>query len=95
MKKSNSAALLCLFALLFLLTPGVAYCDVVGTLQTVQGKLVGTILPLCATLGLVFAAFSFFTGNPNARSHLWLAIVGMVIGFGAESIMRFVQSLVH
>jgi hypothetical protein len=46
-------------------------------------------------LGLCFSAFSFFTGNPGARTHLYLAIFGMVVGFGAESIMRFVQSLVH
>jgi hypothetical protein len=94
MKLSN-AALLGAVALSVLLIPAVGYCDVIGTLQGIQSKLVNQILPLCAVLGLVFAAFSFFTGNPGARSHLWLAIIGMVIGFGAESIMRLVQSLVH
>lgn len=94
MKVSN-ATLVMAFTFLILLLPALGYCDVEGSLRAVQGKLVGQILPLCAVLGLVFAAFSFFTGNPNARSHLWLAIIGMVIGFGAESIMRFVQGLVH
>ena len=94
MKISNTAFVF-IIALSVLLLPAIGHCDVEGTLRAVQDKLVGQILPLCAVLGLVFAAFSFFTGNPNARSHLWLAIIGMVIGFGAESIMRFVQSLVH
>lgn len=93
--KISNAVFFCLVAFLVLLVPLVGYCSVESTLSAVQSKLVGQILPLCAVLGLVFAAFSFFTGNPNARSHLWLAIIGMVVGFGAESIMRFVQSLVH
>lgn len=91
----SNRAFFCFVVLSIFLVPAVGYCDVVGTLQSVQSKLVNQILPLCAVLGLVFAAFSFFTGNPNARSHLWLAIIGMVVGFGAESIMRFVQGLVH
>lgn len=77
------------------LVPALGFCSVEGTLGDIQARLVNQILPLCAVLGLVFAAFSFFTGNPNARSHLWLAIIGMVVGFGAESIMSFVRSMVH
>lgn len=94
MKLSNRALIFLAIASV-LLAPAIGYCSVEGTLGAIQTKLVNQILPLCAVLGLVFAAFSFFTGNPNARSHLWLAIIGMVVGFGAESIMRFVQSLVH
>ena len=78
-----------------LLLPAVGYCSVESTLGAIQGKLINTILPLCAVLGLVFAAFSFFTGNPNARSHLWLAIIGMIVGFGAPSIMTFVRGIVN
>lgn len=94
MNRSN-ARLMLFIGLSLCLLPAVGYCDVEGTLGNIQYKLVNTILPLCAVLGLCFSAFSFFTGNPNARTHLWLAICGMCVGFGAESIMRFVQSLVH
>lgn len=86
---------LALLALVIVLVPAVGHCDVIGSLENIQTRLVGKVLPLCAVLGLVFAAFSFFTGNPNARSHLWLSIIGMVVGFGAESIMHFVQSMVQ
>lgn len=94
MKLSN-AVLFSFFVLSLFLAPSVGYCDVIGTLQGVQSTLVTKILPLCAVLGLCWSAFSFFTGNPAARSHLFLAIAGMFIGFGAEQIMKFIQSLVR
>lgn len=94
MKMSNTA-FIALVALSVLLVPIAGYCSVESTLGAIQSKLINTILPLCAVLGLVFAAFSFFTGNPNARSHLWLAIIGMVVGFGAPSIMAFIRGVVN
>jgi len=94
MKISNTALVL-LVGFSALLVPMVGYCSVESTLGGIQSKLINQILPLCAVLGLVFAAFSFFTGNPSAKSHLWLAIIGMVIGFGAPSIMTFIRSIVN
>lgn len=78
-----------------LLGPDIALASVESTLTAIQSKLITTILPLCAILGLVFGAFSFFMGNPNARAHVVLAIIGAVIGFGAPSIVAFVRGLVH
>ena len=78
-----------------LLGPEIALTSVESTLTAIQSKLITTILPLCAILGLVFGAFSFFMGNPNARTHVILAIIGAVIGFGAPSIVAFVRGLVH
>ncbi|HRK09144.1 MAG TPA: hypothetical protein PLZ57_15350 [Pseudobdellovibrionaceae bacterium] len=77
------------------LTPMMASASVESSLMAVQSKLINTVLPLVGILGLVFAAFSFFTGSQNARSHLILAIMGAVVGFGAPSIIQFVQSLIH
>ncbi len=93
MKMSNGLFAIVLALSLFM--PLTGFCSVESTLGTIQSKLINQILPLCAVLGLVFAAFSFFTGNANARSHLWLAIMGMVIGFGAPSIMTFIRGLVN
>ena len=73
----------------------VVFADVEGTLAAVQGRLIGTILPLASILGLVFAGLSFVAGSQNARSHLMLAIIGAAIGFGTPSIVRFIQDLVH
>jgi TrbC/VIRB2 pilin len=78
-----------------LLAPAIASASVESSLMAVQSKLTNTILPLVGILGLVFAAFSFFTGSQNARSHLILAIMGAVVGFGAPAIIQFVQALIH
>lgn len=78
-----------------LLAPAMAFASVESSLMAVQSKLINTVLPLVGILGLVFAAFSFFTGSQNARSHLILAIMGAVVGFGAPSIIEFVQTLIH
>lgn len=75
--------------------PVLASASVESSLMAVQSKLINTVLPLVGILGLVFAAFSFFTGSQNARSHLVLAIMGAVIGFGAPSLIEFVRALIH
>jgi type IV secretory pathway VirB2 component (pilin) len=84
-----------LFTLLYLAMPAVAFASVESTLSAVQTKLISTVLPLAAILGLVFAGLSFVAGSPNAKGRLMLAIMGAVVGFGAPSIMEFIRSLVH
>ncbi len=75
--------------------PAVAFGSVESSLIAVQTKLVGTILPLAAVCGLVYAGFSFVLGHPNARAHLSLAIMGAIVGFGAESIVALIRSLIQ
>jgi len=82
------------FLVIFLILPSTGFCDVEGTMRAIQNKLVGTILPLAAILGFVFAGLSFVAGSPNARTHLVLAIIGAVVGFGAQSIMEFIKGMV-
>jgi hypothetical protein len=77
------------------LTPMIACASVESSMQAVQSKLVGTILPLGGMLGLGFAAVSFFMGSPNATQHLKLAVIGAAIGFGGPAIIEFVRSLIH
>ena len=93
MKYQTHISILALAALI--LAPSLGFCSVESSLMAVQTKLIGTILPLAAILGLVFAGLSFVAGSPNARSHLMLAIVGAVVGFGAPSIVSWIQGLVH
>lgn len=88
-------ALLLVFVAGLFLCPAVGYASVESTLTTIQTKLIGTILPLAAILGLVFASFSFVMGSPNARGHLYLAIIGSMIGFGAPSIIAFIRGMVQ
>lgn len=80
---------------LTLIAPALAFASVEGSLQAIQQKMVGTFLPLAAICGLIMAGFSFVMGSPSARQHLMLAIFGACIGFGAESIVNLIRSLVH
>lgn len=78
-----------------IIAPTIAFCSVESSLMAVQEKMVGTLLPLAAMCGLVVAGLSFVAGSPNARRHLTLAIIGAIIGFGAESIVSLIRSLIH
>ncbi len=83
---------LCL-ALLF--TTPIAHASVESSLDGLKDVLLGSILPVFALMGVGFAAFSFFTGNPNAKQHLAYAISGSVILFGAQSIIDLIERLVR
>lgn len=95
MKMKYFALSLFVLGLIYFAFPEIAYASVEGTLTNIQTKLITVILPLAAILGLVVAGLSFVAGSPNARSHLFLAIIGAVVGFGAPSIIAFIRSLVQ
>lgn len=78
----------------FLVTP-LAYGSVESSLLGLKSALIGSILPIFAVLGLGFAAFSFITGNPNAKQHLIYAVTGAVILFGAQSIVDLIGRVVN
>jgi type IV secretory pathway VirB2 component (pilin) len=78
-----------------LVMPLLAHASVESSLSAVQEKLVGTLLPLAAMCGLVVAGLSFVAGHPNARQHLFYGIIGAIVGFGSESIVSFIRSLIH
>lgn len=75
--------------------PFVAFGSVESSLMAVQAKIVGTLLPLAAICGLGFAGMSFVMGHPNARNHLIWACVGAIVGFGAESIVTLIRSVIQ
>ena len=83
------------FGLLLFLCPQSAYATVESTLNNFSTALAGRILPLIATLGLIYAGFSFVTGNPNAKNHLIYAIIGVGVGLGAKSIVDLIRQLVQ
>ena len=84
-----------LCAILALSIPEIAIASVESTLTGIQTKLISTIMPLVAILGLLWAGFSFVSGNANARSHFILALFGAGIGFGAPSIVAFIRGLIQ
>jgi hypothetical protein len=90
MKKEN----ILLLALIFF-SPLLAQASVESSLLGLKNVLLNSILPVFAVMGLGFAGFSFFTGNPNAKQHLIYAITGSVICFGAQSIVDLLQRVVR
>jgi len=83
------------FIFALLLIPPLAHASVESSLNGLKVVLLGSILPICAVLGLGFAAFSFITGNPNAKQHLIYAVTGSVILFGAQSIVDLIERVVR
>ena len=77
------------------LMPVVVFASVESSMMTLQSKLLGTFLPIVSVLGLIFAGLSYLVGSPNARSYLGYAIMGAVVGFGAESFVSLIKSIVH
>ena len=91
--QSNTSAKL--LAVGLALAPVVASASVESSLAAVQTKLINVILPLAGIVGLAIAGISFLAGSEGARSKLVLGIIGAVVGFGAPSIISFIQSLIH
>jgi type IV secretory pathway VirB2 component (pilin) len=63
--------------------------------MSIQTKLTGVILPVLSVIGIAFAGFSFLTGHENAKKHIMYAVIGSIIGFGAQAIVQFISQTVH
>ena len=68
--------------------------DLKQGMEGIRDALSNTILPLLSVIGLMIAAFSFLTGNPNAKQHAFYALIGALIGFGAQAIIDFIKTSV-
>jgi type IV secretory pathway VirB2 component (pilin) len=95
MKSNRQWIFACLALTACVAVPELASASVESSMQALQSELLGTIMPLLSVLGLLFAGLAYLTGSPNARSYLTAAIIGAVIGFGAQSIVALIQSIVH
>ena len=77
------------------LLPHLALASVESSLMGMQTKLTRVILPTLSVIGIAFAAFSFISGNENAKRHIMYAVIGSAIGFGAQAIVDFISATVH
>ncbi len=77
------------------LMPQIAHAGLETSLMGIKTKLTGVILPLLSVIGIAIAGISFFTGNPNAKQHIAYAIIGCMIGFGAQGIVDFISQTVR
>lgn len=94
-KNKNIFVLLTLAAIVACLVPELAHASLETSLGGIKNKLTGVILPLLSVIGIAIAGTSFFTGNPNAKQHIAYAIIGSMIGFGAQSIVDFIAQTVR
>ncbi len=78
-----------------LLVPALSFASVESSLADIQSRLTGVILPTLSIIGIAWAGFSFLTGHERAKIHIWYAIIGCAIGFGAQSIVSFISQTVH
>ncbi len=92
-RKLLTAVGVAFFATLMVCEPSFASFE--SSLIGIQTKLSNVVLPTLATIGLLFAGFSFMSGNPNARQHIIYAVIGCILGFGAQAIVDFIASSVR
>ena len=95
MKKYQSLSLFAVVIGLGIAFPDHSFAGLETSLMSIKSKLTGVILPLLSVIGIAIAGISFFTGNPQAKQHICYAIVGCMIGFGAQGIVDFISQTVR
>lgn len=94
--KKNQVVIALAFAIVTgLLCPEISHAGLETSLMSIKSKLTGVILPLLSVIGIAIAGISFFTGNPQAKQHIAYAIIGCMIGFGAQGIVDFISQTVR
>lgn len=88
-------AALALTTLTIAIHPNVAHASFESSLIDLKSKLSNVVLPLLSVIGLLIAAFSYLTGNPNAKQHITYALIGAGVGFGAQAIIDFISSTIR
>lgn len=95
MNKKQMVLTVSFLATVGLLMPELAQAGLETSLMGIKSKLTGVILPLLSVIGVAIAGASFFTGNPNSKQHIFYAILGTMIGFGAQGIVDFIAQTVR
>lgn len=94
-ERALSLSLVLLTMLVIAAHPNVAFADFEGSLRNVKSQLSNVVLPLLSVIGLLVAAFSYLTGNQNAKQHITYALIGAAVGFGSQAIIDFISSTIH
>jgi type IV secretory pathway VirB2 component (pilin) len=68
-----------------------ANASIESSMYAFRSQLSGVFLPALALVGIVIAGISLAFGHQNAKNHITMAVLGSVIGFGADSIIEFVR----
>ncbi len=95
MNKKQMVFMVAVVVAVAIFMPDLAHAGLESSLMGIKSKLTGVILPLLSVIGIAIAGISFFTGNPNAKQHVAYAIIGCIIGFGAQGIVDFIAQTVR
>jgi len=95
MNSKKSYLYFAVLALALMVLPELAVASVESSLIGIQTKLTRVILPTLSIIGIAWAAFSMMSGNERAKTHMWYAILGSIIGFGAQAIVDFISQTVR
>lgn len=71
------------------------FASLESSLLGIKSKLTGFVLPVVSVMGLLLAGFSFMTGSEKAKQHIVYAVIGCIIGFGAQAIVDFLAQTVN
>lgn len=94
-KKYSVLFSLLIIAVVVMFVPDLAHASLESSLNGIRTKLTGVILPVLSVIGIALASISFFTGNPQAKQHIFYAVMGAILGFGAQSIVDFIAQTVR
>ena len=95
MSKFNFLGVTAGLAICLVLFPEAAYA--VGSFESkmegLRDALVGTLLPLVSTIGLVYAAILAVSGSEESRGKVISIIIMSIVGFMAQYIIEFIQRI--
>lgn len=95
MNRKQTICIVSILIMVGIIFPELAHASLESSLMGIKTKLTNVILPLLSVIGIAIAGISFFTGNPNAKQHIAYAIIGCIIGFGAQGIVDFISQTVR
>jgi lipoprotein signal peptidase len=73
------------------LIPIAASASLEGAMLSLRNQMSTIFLPALSLVGIAIAAISMAMGHQNAKSHITMAVVGTIIGFGADNIIDYVR----
>lgn len=68
-----------------------AHASLEGAMYSLKTQISTVFLPALSLIGIVFAGISLAMGHQNAKNHISMAVIGAIVGFGADNIIDFVR----
>ncbi|MEQ1875938.1 MAG: hypothetical protein ABL958_04780 [Bdellovibrionia bacterium] len=73
------------------LAPILCHASLESSMYALRSQLATVFLPVLSMIGIVLAGISLAMGHQNAKNHIAMAVIGAMVGFGADGIIEFVR----